>query len=484
MHFATIFKLIGSMLLIFSLSLIPPFFVAIIYNEINTDLFSFIIGFILTSLSGFALWFPLRKFDHELKSREGFLFVALIWVIFCFFAAIPFYLFFYPNLSLVDALFESVSGLTTTGATVFAHLDAMPKGILYYRQQLHMLGGLGIILLAIAILPMLEIGGMQLYQAEASGPLKTEKIHPRLKHTTKWLWYIYFSIIALCALSFKLAGMNLFDAIGESYSAVSTGGFSLHDASLGYYHSNLVDVIAIFFMILGSINFGLHYQFMHKANFKVYLEDDEFCVYIKILLVTTILFTLILVFGHYYPFGKAWLNSLFSIVSMSTTTGYNIVDFSKWPSFLPYLIMFITIMGGCGASAAGGLKVIRCLILYRQANCELKRLIHPQGYVTLKLNGKTVPESVLQSVWGFFSIFLITFLFLFLLLKATGLSALTSFSALAACISNTGTGIGGLLSSFDHLNDLSKWILIIAMLIGRLEIFTILVIFTPSYWKK
>lgn len=484
MHFSAIFKLIGSMLLIFSLSMLPPIVVAILYGEINNDLNSFIIGFAITLAFGFLIWLPFRKSTYELKSREGFLIVALLWITFTFFAAIPFYIYFYPHMSLVDALFESTSGLTTTGGTVFTHIDLMPRGILYYRQQLHFIGGMGIILLAVAVLPLLGIGGMQLYRAEASGPIKTEKLHPRLKHTAKWLWYIYLGIVVLCALCFKLAGMSSFDAIGESFSAVSTGGFALHDNSLGYYHSNTIYLIAIIFMLIGSINFSLHYRCVSEFNPRIYWRDEEFRTFIKVLSVVTLIFTLILSITHYYRVDKALFNSLFTVVSLGTTTGYNIADFSKWPSFLPFLTLFITIIGGCGASTAGGLKIIRCLILYKQSNCELNRLIHPQGVVVVKLNQQVLPERVIESVWSFFSVFMMIFIVLFLLLFASGLNALTSFSALATCISNAGAGIGGFMMNYENLNYASKWLLIFAMIIGRLEIFTILVLFTPGYWQK
>ncbi len=481
-RFSGVLRVLGILLMIFSISMLPPIFVSFWYHD--QAVWSFIVGFFVTLLTGAAIWLPYREHFAELKTRDGFLIVVLFWTVLSSFGAIPLIVDADTHMSFTNALFESVSGLTTTGATVVTHVGKLPHAILYYRQQLHLLGGMGIIVLAVAILPMLGIGGMQLYRAETVGPIKTNKLKPRITETAKALWYIYGGLVLICALLYWLAGMQPFDALGESFSTISTGGFSTHDSSFAFYHSSLIDGIAVIFMLLGATNFGLHFHFIKTRKISTYFRDPEFRFYL-IMLGTIIFITLItLLTYHKYHHVRTLLDTIFSVVSISTTTGLTTTNFSIWPLFLPYLLMFVAIMGGCGASTSGGLKIMRCMLLKEQGRRELKRLVHPQGVFAVKLGDITLSDSVTQAIWGFMAVFIALFIILLLLLLATGLDLTTAFGALAACISNTGAAIGKVANNFDHIPIFSKWILIFAMIAGRLEIFTLLVIFTPDYWRK
>jgi len=481
MRFITTLKTLGILLMIFSLSMLPPIGVGLWYGDGGIP--SFIIGFAATLGAGFLLWGIFRKHSRELRTRDGFLIVVLFWFVLSAFAAIPLAISLYPHISLTDAMFESVSGLTTTGATVLSNLRALPHAVLYYRQQLHLFGGIGIIVLAVAVLPMLGVGGMQLYRAEIAGPIKTSKLTPRITQTAKALWYIYFGLALLCALCYWAAGMSPFDAIGESFSTVSTGGFSVHSSSFAYYHSVAIDIIGIIFMILGATNFGLHFQFLKHRRPSAYFRDPEFRTYLGIIGIATVIIIIALFLYNYYHVGQTFINTLFTVVSMSSTTGLTTTNFSIWPSFLPFFIMLIAIVGGCSGSTSGGLKVIRCLLLKEQGKRELKRLIHPRAVVAVKLGNQVLPENVIQAIWGFLAIFIALFVFLLLLLLITKLNLVTAFGSLAACLSNTGAGIGGVAANFEPIPNASKWILIFAMLAGRLEIFTLMVLFMPSYWR-
>lgn len=475
-------RILGILLMIFSISMLPPLGVALWYGD-GAD-WSFVVGFFATLITGFLVWLPFCRNQYELKTRDGFLIVVLFWTVLSAFGAIPLMVDFYPKLNFTDAMFESTSGLTTTGATVLSNLSVMPHAILYYRQQLHLLGGMGIIVLAMAILPMLGVGGMQLYRAETVGPIKTTKLRPRIGQTAKALWGIYVGLVVLCAIAYWLAGMTPFDAIGESFSTMSTGGFSIHDSSFAYYNSPTIELVAVFFMIMGATNFGLHFQFLQNYNPRAYFRDPEFMAYLKILLGVSLVIGLTLLFYYGTFQNLPLLNALFTVVSVGTTTGLTTVNFSLWPLFLPYLLMFVALVGGCGASTSGGIKVLRCLLLKEQGKRELRRLIHPQAVFSLKLGGAGLPDQVIQAIWGFVAVFSLLFIILLLLLLATGLDFTTAFGAVASCLSNTGASIGTVSSNFAHLPDVDKWVLIFAMLAGRLEVFTLLVLFTPAYWKK
>ena len=482
MRISRVLKILGLFLMFFSLTMIPP--VLISWFEHEYALIGFIAAMFITLICGLFLWLVFRSSDYNLKPRDGFLIVFLFWSVLSVFGALPFILSPLTHLSFTDAVFETMSGLTTTGATVITHLDDLPMSVLYYRQQLHFFGGMGIIVLAVAILPMLGVGGMQLYQAESVGPFKSAKLRPRMAATAKALWLLYTGFIIICAMLFWLLGMQPLDAIGESFSVLSTGGFATHDASFAYYHSTMIDCVAIFFMVLGATNFSLHYRFIVQKNFSVHWRDPEFKSYINFLLLITLVCFIVLVSANVYSHGRAVLNSIFTVVSISTTTGLVNSAFSTWPTFIPYLLMFVALIGGCGGSTSGGIKFVRALLVRQHCSNELTRLIHPQAVLMPKLGNQTLSTDILSSIWSFVALVVFIFVVLLLLLLADGLDLTTAFGALAACISATGASIGGVSSVYEHIPSFSKWVLLISMLLGRLEIFTVFVLLMPRYWKK
>jgi len=421
--------------------------------------------------------------NGDLRLRDGFIVVVLFWAGLGLSGSLPLIISEIPQLSLTDAVFESISALTTTGATILTGIEHLPKSILFYRQELQWLGGMGIIVLAVAILPMLGIGGMQLYRAETPGLAKDTKLTPRITETAKALWYIYLGMTIACALFYWLAGMTVFDAISHSFSTVSIGGFSTHDANMGYFQSPLIESVAIIFMILSGINFTLHFIAWNNTNLKVYWADAECKSYLGMLLgvcLICFLYQIIVTEGT----GILYLaeHSIFQTVSIATTTGFTTTGYSNWPGFLPVLLLFTSFVGACAGSTGGGLKVIRMLLLFKQGAREIKRLIHPNAIFTIKLGNKSLPERIIEAVWGYFAAYIAVFIILMLALMATGLDQITSFSATAACINNLGPALGDVSQHYGDINDAAKWILCLAMLLGRLEIFTLLVILSPSFW--
>ena len=482
MQFATITRILGLLIMLFSLTMIPPSVVALIYQDGGGS--AFVLTFFLTLIFGFLIYFPKRKAKSELKVRDGFLVVVLFWTVLSLMGAVPFLLLDKLNLSLADSVFEAFSGLTTTGATVISGLDQLPHAILYYRQQLQWFGGMGIIVLAVAILPMLGIGGMQLYRAETPGPMKDNKLTPRIASTAKALWYIYLGLTIACAVAYWLAGMTPFDAIAHSFSTVAIGGFSPHDASIGYFDSSSIELIASLFMFLSGINFSLHFMSVRRLSLTPYFKDPEFKGYLFLLSsITLICFAVLLAYDR-FNFSEGLVKSIFHTVSIATTTGFASSDFSAWPSFLPVLLILTSFAGACAASTGGGIKIIRVLLLFKQGFREIKRLVHPTGVFLIKLGKTSVNDRVVQAVWGFFATYVMLFIILMLLLMANGIDQITAFSAVAACLNNLGPGLGEVAVNYSGLNDFTKYVLSFAMLLGRLEIFTLLVLFTPYFWRR
>ena len=483
MQIKTILRLLGILLILFSMSMLTPLIINFIFHE--SFWVPFIAAFGCTSGTGLILWFSYRHHQQELKIRDGFLIVVLFWFVLCFFASLPLLFAIGHGHSFTDALFESVSGFTTTGASIILHLDDLPHAVLFYRQQLQFLGGMGIVVLAVAILPMLGVGGMQLYRAETPGPMKDSKLTPRIAQTAKALWSIYVLLMVLCAFCYWLAGMDWFDALGESFTTVSTGGFSMHDASFAYYQSDSIELIACFFMLLGGTNFALHYIAFKKRSIKHYWQDEEFRYYIGFLLAASIVVTVSLVsYGFFSAHPHALVKSLFNVVSLATTTGFISAPFSTWPTYIPVLIMLLALIGGCAASTSGGIKVLRALLVYKQGKREMTRLLHPNAIIPIKFAKHSLPEPILQSMWGFISAFIALFLVLMVMFMAFGNDFPTSFSAITAGLANAGAGIGTISVTFAHLNLPSKWLLMFAMLAGRLEIFSLLILFSPQFWRR
>lgn len=477
-----ILRTLGILLSCLSLSMLPPAGVAYWYKDSSPV--PFLIGFAVTLIVGLLLWRPNKKAKTELKTRDGFIVVTFFWIALCVFASIPLYLSVVPHASLTDSIFETVSGLTTTGATIFAKINMLPRAVLYYRQQMELLGGIGIVVLAVAVLPMLGIGGMQLYRAEIAGPIKNNKLTPRITHTAKALWSIYVVMTILCAMCYWLAGMPLFDAVCESFSTVSTGGFSTHDASFAYYHSSEINIIAMFFMFLSVINFSLHFHFLQNKSFKTYWNDQETRNYIYFVTIILVLVFSVLTIYHYDTIMSDISSTFFTVISIASTTGLTVSNFSLWPTFLPYLLLFVGMIGGCSGSTTGGIKIIRAILMREQARRELGRMIHPRAVQIIKYDGRRISDGVVQAIWGFMILLIAIYCVLLLALLATGMPLETAFAALTSCISNVGASINSVASGYKDVNITAKWILIFTMLIGRLEIFTLIVLLMPSYWKR
>ncbi|GAA0818278.1 TrkH family potassium uptake protein [Colwellia sp. D2M02] len=482
MQYKNIIRIIGLLVALLSVTMLPPALISLVYRDGGGV--PFLMAFLGCIFTGFLAWYPNRHEKTDLRAREGFLIVVLFWIVLASFSAIPLILLEQPSLSTTDAFFESFSGLTTTGATVLQNIEGLPHAVLWYRQQLQWLGGMGIIVLAVAVLPMLGIGGMQLYRAETPGPVKDSKMTPRIADTAKHLWYIYLGLTVACAVAYWLAGMSIFDAVCHSFSTVAIGGFSTYDASMGYFNSPVINLVCVFFLIIAGINFALHYAAVQSRSLKSYIYDPEFKVFIAIqVILTLICFIVLMSAGVYQDADQALDQALFQAVSISTTAGFTTTSFADWPTLLPMLLIFASFIGGCAGSTGGGMKVVRVTLLYLQGLRELNKLVHPKAIFSIKLGRKVLPDRVVEAVWGFFSAYAAVFVICMLLLLAAGMDDITAFTAVAACINNLGPGLGEVAANFASINDMSKWVLIVAMLFGRLEIFTLLVLFTPAFWK-
>ena len=481
MQIKSVIRILGLLLMLFSLAIIPPIIVSLIYQDNET--WSFFYAGILIFVSGLLLWLPAAQAKTELKLRDGFIIVVLFWFVLSTFASLPMLLSESLNITITNAIFESVSGLTTTGATILNEIDTLPESILFYRQYLQWLGGLGIIVLAVAVLPMLGVGGMQLYKAEVAGPIKN-KITPRITETAKWLLIVYLSMTILCGLSYYLAGMTVFDSICHSFSTIAIGGFSTHNESFGFYNNQWIELVAIFFMIAAGLNFSLHYLAFKNRSINPYRDDNESYSFIFITVFISIL-TILYVYQINSEISfREVIKNIFYAVSISTTTGFTNSNYFNYVGFLPLLLILFSFVGGCAGSTAGGMKVIRVILLLKQGYRELIRLVHPNSKIKVKIGNTAINERTLETIWGFFAIYVFVFFTVMLLLMLSGLDFLTSFSAVAATINNLGPGQGEVLSNYSSLTDVNKWILSFSMIVGRLEIFTLLVIFTPDFWRK
>jgi trk system potassium uptake protein len=504
-----VLRILGLLLALFSLTMLPPAVVSWIYNDGAWP--AFVQAFFIVAAAGLASWLPLRRHRAELRIRDGFLIVAGFWVVLGFAGAVPLVLVEIPIMSFTDALFESVSGFTTTGATVLVGLDTLPHSVLWYRMQMHWLGGMGIIVLAVAILPVLGVGGMQLYRAETPGPMKDTKLTPRITETAKALWITYVGLTAICAVSYRLAGMNWFDAIGHAFSTIATAGFSTHDASFAHFDNARIEWIGAFFMFLGATSFALHFYAMrrlipdihvevrgrrpqfswpHRRKVSLresiggYFHDPEFRAFMAVQAgLILIIAGYLAIKGHHTP-GESLTKAVFQAVSIGTTTGFTSTDFSAWPGALPVLLILASFIGGCAGSTAGGMKVLRWLLVVKQGWRELERLLHPNGVMLVRLGERAVPARVTEAIWGFFSVYIVVFCILMSIMMFIGLDQVTAFSSVAATLNNLGPGLGEVSATFGTVPDAAKWVGMIGMILGRLEIFTLLVLLTPEFWKR
>lgn len=442
---------------------------------------------LLATLGGSGLvMLATQHFRRELRANDGVLLVVMCWVLLPVIAAVPLILGI-PGLGFADAYFEAVSGLTATGATVLSGLDKLPPSLNLWRTELHWIGGLGIIVLAVAILPMLGVGGRQLMKAEVPGPVKEAGITPRVTETAKGFWAIYFALTALCTLAYGFHGMSWLDALTHAFSTVSLGGFSSHDASFGFFDSPALEAITIAFALISGISYVTHFSALSGRSLRPYLRDGEVPFYLGVLGASVLLIAIYIWHLNYYTeFATALRHAAFNTVSVATTLGYASTDYSKWPFFAPLWMLFLCSFVTCSGSTGGGLKMMRAAILYKQVFREITHAMHPNATTFVKLGGIIVPNKIILAVLGFGFLYMVCTIFFTLVLAASGIDILSAFSAAVACFNNTGPGLGlvGPDSNYGVFNDFQVWVCSFAMLLGRLEIFTLLVVLTPAFWRK
>jgi trk system potassium uptake protein TrkH len=480
MHSSAVLPALGVLLLLFGATLVLPIAVSAFYAD--GELGNFVTVLVIALASGAALWFPFARRRAVIRVRDGFMIVALMWTVTSLLGSLPFLLSL--DIGFADAWFEAASGFTTTGSSVLVGLDTLPPSLLLYRQQIQWLGGIGVVVLAIALLPTLGIGGMQLYKAEMPGVFKDERMSPRIARTAKNVCVVYVVLTALCAACFWLAGMTPFDAFAHSMSTLSTGGYSTHDASFAYFASPAIEAVAIVFMLIGAISFSLHFVAWRTLKFDSYVRDSQTRAFIAIVAALVVVVAAVLYQTGARPEPlEALRYAAFEVVTVITSTGYGIDDFSLWPLALPVLLIFSSFIGGCAGSSAGGIKVIRFVILGKQSAVHIQKLIHPQAIRPIRVDGRVVPAEVIEGVWGFFMIYVAVFAALMTLLMLGGMDQVTAFGAVATCLNNLGPGLGDVATTFVSVSGYGKYLLTVAMLLGRLEIFTFLVLLTPQFWR-
>ncbi len=482
-RFFPVFRALGGVLSLFSLALLVPLIHSHAIGDGAQEAYD--LAFLATLGSGLLLWGLTHNHKRELQVRDGFLIVVLVWSVLPLFASIPLYV--QLDISFTLAYFEATSGLTATGATVLSGLDQLPQSINLWRHLTIWLGGMGLIVLAVAILPMLGIGGRQMFKAEIPSPMKDTKLTPRIAQTAKGLWLVYVGITTACALAYRWAGMSWFDAVCHAFSTVALGGFSTHDASFAYWNSPLIEGIAIFFMLVAGMNFATHYVALTGRDLRTYLRDPEILWFLGVLLVSILLITFYLwEFRVYQNTTEALRYAAFNVVSVATTAGFANTDYSLWPFFAPLWMLFLCSFVSCSGSTGGGIKMMRAVLLYKQVYRELLRAMHPNAVYPVKLGGHSVPQNMLFAVLAFGFIYMVSLVTLTLVLSFSGLEIITAFSAAVASLNNTGPGLGsvGPAGNYAGLTDFQTWVCSFAMLLGRLEIFTLLVVLTPAFWKK
>jgi len=443
--------------------------------------------FFITAATAALLWLLSHRHTRELQIKDGFLLVVLTWTSLPAFACLPLVVFFWPRLSFTDAYFEAVSGVTTTGATVLSGLDTLPYSINLWRAELVWLGGMGLIVLAVAILPLLGVGGRQMFKAETPGPMKDSKLTPRMAHTAKGLWLIYGGISLACLLAMRWAGMSWDDALIHSFTTMGLGGFSNHDASFAYFGSVPIEVVTILFMTLAGMNFATHFLAWRGKSPAPYRYDPEISWFLVVMYVSVLVIAWYLWQKGFYPdFPSALRFSAFNVVSIATTTGYASTDYNLWPHFAPLWMLFLCSFATCSGSTGGGIKMMRAKILFKHVFREVLRATHPSAVKPIKVGGETLPSDIIFAVLAYGFMYMVIVATLTLTLSFTGMQSDTAFSAVVACFNNTGPGLNevGPAANYACLSDFQTWVCTFAMLLGRLEIFTLLVVLTPSFWTK
>ena len=477
MNFKALLKLFSILVMFFSISFIVPIITSFIYKDGALSIF--VITFSVVFMVGFLGWLISKNNTEEMTHKDSFLVITLFWIVLSSAGSIPFIL---SGMTFIDSFFESMSGITTTGATVIPNLSLLPESLLLYRQLLQWMGGMGLIVLAIAVMPLLGIGGGQLYKTEIPGAMNDQKLTPRIKETAQALWLIYLLLTIFCSVFYFFAGMNAFDAISHSLSTVSIGGFSTYNNSIGHFDNGLIETVCIIFMLLSALSFTLHYFAFYMKKPLKYLHDPELRFFISIMACIFLLSILINYFSNYEQASIREL--LFHSVSIVTTTGFSIGDTNQWNPSIGFLFLIGAFIGACSGSVGGGIKSWRVLIMINYAYINLKKMIHPNAVISLKIGTKNVENDVAASVWGFFSIYVLSFIILLLGLVVTGLDFQSAFSAIGACLNNLGPGLGEVAQTYASVTATGKAILSFAMILGRLEIFTLLVLFMPIFWQK
>lgn len=483
-HLLAVVNLLGKLIVVFGLTMLLPCMVA--YFNQDGSLNIFLLALLTTLGTGIALWFATRHYKRELQIRDGFLLVVLTWLSLPLFGMLPIWSYF-PELGFAKAYFEATSGLTATGGTVLTGLDSLPYAINLWRGLMIWLGGMGLIVLAVAILPMLGVGGRQLFKAEIPGPMKESKLTPRIAETAKGLWMVYIALTLLCACAYWLAGMNGFDAIIHAFTTLGLGGFSSHDASYGHWDSPLIESVAIVFMLIAGINFASHFMAWRTRSFASYLPDPEIKLFLFIVLTSCIgLAAYLWKMGVYTHPIEALRYAAFNVVSVATTTGYSNTDYAAWPVFAPLWMLFLSGFSTSSGSTGGGIKMIRVRILYQQFFREMITIMHPRAVSPVKIGQNVIPNKIIFAVLVFLFVYLSSIVLMTLVLTLSGLDEMTAFSAAIACLNNLGPGLGevGPATTYASLNDFQIWLCSFAMLLGRLEFYTLIIVFTVAFWRK
>lgn len=481
---AAVLNMLSVVIVIFSLTMLVPLGISLFYGDSAGK--SYVDAVFVTLVAGAVLWVTTRRRNKELQPRDGFLLVALVWTVLPAFATIPL-LFEIGNLSFTDAYFEAVSGMTTTGATVLSDLEKLPPSINFWRCQLQWMGGMGIIVLAVAVLPLLGVGGSQVFRAETPGPMKDTKLTPRITETAKGLWFVYALITVACLLAMRGAGMSWFDATLHAFTTMSLGGMSSHDSSFLYWNSPAIEAVTIAFMLLAGMNFATHFLALRGRSLSAYARDPEVWPYLVVLVLSVLGIAFFLWWnGVYASFATALRHAAFNVVSIATTTGHMSADFNAWPIFAPVWMLFLCCFVTCSGSTGSGIKMVRAELMARQTLREFQRIIHPKAVIPVKLGGQAVENKIIFAVLAFMLVYGASIIAMTMILAASGLDIITSFTAVIASINNTGPGLNqvGPSTNFASLSDFQTWICAVAMLLGRLELFTLIIVFTPGFWRQ
>lgn len=477
-----VINLCSFLVVLYSLTMIPPMLLAIVEKE--RSVFAFLSTFTTFLPTGSLAWGITRQEKIQLETRDGFIIIVLFWLLFSFISAMPLWLDDSLNISFADAMFEGVSGITTAGGTIFNNINKLPVSVVYYRSQLNFIGGLGVIVVAVAVLPLLGIGGMKLYQSEMPGPFKEERLTPRLADTAKSLWFTYMLLGLACTLAYVAAGMPFFDALCHGLSTVSLGGFSTQSDSIGYYHSYMIELVAGAFSLLSAFNFTLYFVALSRRSFEPFRNNSELRFFLCVVAFVVAIVTFEVWHAGIYPLPASFVHSFFMVSSIITGNGLAITDYASWPEHIVIFMLSVSFFGGCIGSTCGGIKALRFLILFRQSRHEIHQLTHPRAIMSVRVGNTVISDRVLRSVWSFFFLYILCTCFFIWMMTLMGYDLLTAFSSTAACINNMGLGFGQTASGFGSLNVGAKYLLCGAMILGRLEVYPVLILLSRTFWRS